>query len=99
MRESRLSVSREEMRSRIEGCTGKKSRERKKGGAAPLRPCGARERSFWSTEGIDYLDERLGRLSETVEVPHSSSVGLVFFTAGLRRSHLFHRFFAGRLKL
>lgn len=72
--ESRLSVSREEMRSRIEGCTGKKSRERKKGGAAPSRPCGARERSFWSTEGTDYLDERLGRLSETVEVPHSSSV-------------------------
>lgn len=31
------------------------------------------ERSFWSTEGTDYLDERLGRLSETVEVPHSSS--------------------------
>lgn len=73
MRESRLSVSREEMRSRIEGCTGKKSRERKKGGAAPSRPCGARERSFWSTEGTDYLDERLGRLSETVEVSHSSS--------------------------
>lgn len=72
--ESRLSVSREEMRNRIEGCTGKKSRERKKGGAAPSRACGARERSFWSTEGTDYLDERLGRLSETVEVPHSSSV-------------------------
>ena len=72
--ESRLSVSREEMRSRIEGCSGKKSRERKKGGAAPSRPCDARERSFWSAEGTDYLDERLGRLSETVEVPHSSSV-------------------------
>ena len=100
MRESRLSVSREEMRNRIEGCTGKKSRERKKGGAAPSRACGARERSFWSTEGTDYLDERLGRLSETVEVPHSSSVSdSSFFTAGLRRSHLFHRFFAGRLKL
>ena len=63
--ESRLSVSREEMRSRTEGCSGKKSRERKKGGAAPSRACGARERSFWSTEGTDYLDERLGRLSET----------------------------------
>ena len=34
---------------------------------------GRRERSFWSTEGTDYLDERLGRLSETVEVPHSFS--------------------------
>ena len=56
------------------GLHWKKSRERKKGGAAPSRACGARERSFWSTEGTDYLDERLGRLSETVEVPHSSSV-------------------------
>ena len=74
VRESRLSVNWEEMRSRIEGCSGKKSRERKKGGAAPSRPCDARERSFWSAEGTDYLDERLGRLSETVEVPHSSSV-------------------------
>lgn len=54
--------------------TGKRCAAASRVAVGKSQGSGRRERSFWSAEGTDYLDERLGRLSETVEVPHSSSV-------------------------